>query len=286
MERPTNKISEAFVDNSTIHHENLREIANGSRLYVIFIIARSGSTWLMEMAENSSSLGTPQEWFNEGWIHTRETALGCRPPQLVGTLNVDEYIERTVLDYRSEDGVMGTQLSVYQTQCLCEMLESPEQALQLVTPFYLRRRDVVAQAISLYRSVNSGVFHSYQEGSIPLSRLDDVTYDADAIAQWCDHLVDGEIYFEAMFRKLGVRPFRFMYEDLVSDPAGVLTYIRRVIDPSTAYLLAARSNKVKLLSKATSKEWNLRFLAEESEFLANLERRRPALKSNFLGEAA
>ncbi|SOE68917.1 LPS sulfotransferase NodH [Burkholderia sp. OK233] len=277
-----NKVAAAFPDNSVIHLNTIQKISQETRLYVIFIIARSGSTWLMEMAQNSNILGTPQEWFNEGWIHTCEPALGCRPPVAIGTGDVDEYLRRTVADYRSQSGVMGLQLSPYQTECLCSMVERPRDICSLVQPFYLRRRNLVAQAISLYRSVRSEFFHSYQANPVLQSRLDAVEYNAAAIAGWCEHLVAGEVFFESTFRRLNLSPARFTYEDIIADPEDVLTWMNQTINPTSTTRVSANSKNLKTLRTEISEEWCHRFRTERADFLAQLEVRRPPfLIENF-----
>lgn len=277
-----NTIAKVFEKNPIIHREELLSIARENSLYIIFIIARSGSTWLMEMAEKSGALGTPQEWFNEGWIHTSEIALGCKPPQSINTVDVDDYISRTVANYRSQDKVMGIQLSPFQTECVCGMLEDGEEALRLITPFYLRRRNIVAQAISLYRSAQSGLFHSYQESRALRTRFEGVVYDASMIAQWCEHLVAGERFFEAVFARLGMSPARFMYEDIVHDPSGVLTWMRKRITPNFGIPIVARSDTLTVLGKCTGAEWDQRFREERHEFLAALDSLRPKLVSDVV----
>lgn len=282
MQPSKNIIAEVFERNRVIHQSKLRDCARDNHLYVIFIIARSGSTWLTEMAEKSGALGTPQEWFNEGWIHTSETALGCRPPKLTQAFDVDEYISRTVVDYRSGDRVIGVQLSPYQTECVCDMLENPKEAIQLITPFYLRRRNIVAQAISMYRSAQSGFFHSYQETDILRERFEKVIYEAAEIAQWCEQLVAGEQFFESVFARLNINPARFVYEDIVGDPSSVLSWMRIKIKPSSRPLLVARSERMTVMGKNTSAEWEARFRAERGEFLAALDRIRPEVRSDFV----
>jgi hypothetical protein len=47
---------------------------------------------------NAGHLGVPQEWFNDGWIYSNETALGCRPPKLRRTFDINRYVEEIVSD--------------------------------------------------------------------------------------------------------------------------------------------------------------------------------------------
>lgn len=260
----------------------MRELAWRTQLYVIFILPRTGSTWLMEMAENSGVLGTPQEWFNEDWIHTAELAMGCRPPQLVATKCADEYLRKTVADYRSPYGIMGLQLSPYQARSVGDMLETPRASIDLVTRFYLRRANIVGQAISLFRSVRSGFFHSYQDGAVSRSNLDTVEYDAEAIRSWCEHIVAGEVYFDRTFRRLGIAPACFTYEDIVEKPRDVLAWMANCIDNRLdARNITAKSSRLSKLGGKSSEQWEQRFRAEQADYLVALDSRRPAVRSDF-----
>ncbi len=173
----SNLVKSAFPFGSILREETIGSLAGSSKLYVIFITPRSGSTWLTELAMNSGLLGAPQEWFNENWIHTEEIALGCRPPKVIGTADINEYVHEVVSSHRAANGVMGIQLSQYQTQCLIELLESPSRAATCMVPFYLCRRNLVAQAISLYRSRKSGLWHSYQDAPGLVAKFQSVEYD-------------------------------------------------------------------------------------------------------------
>jgi trehalose 2-sulfotransferase len=277
-----NKVAQAFGENATIHGGVMRELAWRAQLYVIFILPRTGSTWLMEMAENSGVLGTPQEWFNEDWIHTDELAMGCRPPRLAATACVDEYLRKTVTDYRSPHGIMGLQLSPYQAQSLCEMLENPRESVDLVTRFYLRRANIVGQAISLFRSVRSGFFHSYQDGTVSRSSLDAVEYDAEAIQSWCEHIVAGEIYYDRLFRQLEIAPACFTYEDIVAKPRDVLAWMANCIDKRLdERSITAESSRLSKLGGKRNEDWEQRFRVEQADYLVGLAQRRPAVYSDF-----
>jgi trehalose 2-sulfotransferase len=274
-----NKIAEAFPDGYTITSKTLKGIRRDTRLYVIFILWRTGSTWLMEMAANSGALGTPQEWFGENWIHTDELAMGCRPPKVAGTKSADEYVRLTVANYRSVRGIMGLQLSSYQAECLCTMLEDPAEAIGLATPFYLRRRNIVAQAISLYRSNKTGYFHTYQEAERH-GRFGSVDYDADAIQLSCEQIVAGELFFEDMFKRMKISPLCFTYEDIVVDPEHLLNWLARNVDPGISARIEACSEKLTKLGGPASLKWEQRFRAERTEYLTGVEQRRPPVSSD------
>jgi LPS sulfotransferase NodH len=198
---------------------------------------------------------------------------------VAGTPNADSYIRKTVIDYRSPHGIMGVQLSAHQTRCLGEMAQERRRLLGCVTPFYLRRRNLVAQGISLYKSMAAGVFHSYQTAAAR-EQLQTVAYDAEAIRTCCSQLLADELYFDALFERTGIRPLQFTYEDLVVDPSAVLTWMARTVDPAAPGPILARSQSVKKLGNWTSFGWEQRFRKDRADFLAEVERWRPRVLSD------
>jgi trehalose 2-sulfotransferase len=129
-----NLLRDAFPADSNLRAETLTAAAERSRLYVIFLTPRSGSTWLTELAMNTGVLGAPQEWFNDGWIYTDQPALGCLPPRLRKIEDVNQYVKAIVDEGR---GTAGLELSVFQATMLCEMIERPFDPRWLAASFYL-----------------------------------------------------------------------------------------------------------------------------------------------------
>ncbi|CAG9213468.1 Stf0 family sulfotransferase [Burkholderia vietnamiensis] len=270
------KILAAFPENHVIHRCVIERIAAERKPYVVFLIARSGSTWLTDMASRSGKLGVPQEWFNEEWIQTNEIALGCCPPKALGISDVDQYILKTAELTASEDGCFGIQLSPSQANNVCQMLEDVGHACSVFSHFYLRRRNVVRQAISLYRSVQSGLFHSYQTDEGARGRFDSVEYDNEGIKSWCRHLVEGEIYFERIFALNGIRPERLLYEDLVADPLAQLRRIYKCVNADGGSINSTKF-ELRVLSDNRNESWERKFRDESADFLLELDQYRPAI---------
>ena len=211
----------AFPANSTLRAETLQRAAERSKLYVVFLTPRSGSTWLTSLAEGAG-LGVPHEWFNLDFIGMeRPAATGHRPPRVRGTPDINAYVDAIVDE---APGVAGVELGILQALQLRELVEEPVP-LDRITFFYLRRRDLLAQAVSYYRSITSGRWHSYEgcRGERP------VDYDRDGIRRCRDELVDKEYGFEMLFRSCGIEPHRLYYEDLAADPLQVLQAMARML---------------------------------------------------------
>ncbi len=217
-----NRLRAAFPDGSVLHAATLRRAARRAKLYAIFLTPRSGSTWLTELAIASGRLGAPQEWFNDGWIYEDRPALGCKPPRLRGTAEINAYVN-AIID--EGQGVAGIQLSCFQAAMLAELIEPEFDPTCLTTCFYLRRRDICAQAVSLYRSVESALFHSYEATPERQAAFAAVPYDTEKLIHWTEFLLESEARFDALFKAAGLSPTPIFYEDLIADPLRVLGHI-------------------------------------------------------------
>lgn len=275
-----NRIRTAFSDDDCLRDDTVLGLASRKRLYVIFIIARSGSTWLTEQAKLSGVLGTPQEHLNESFVHGEEAALGCEPPGVLGIRNINMYLKHVADTHCSRDGLAGLQLSRWQASWLSEMLESPGLIWKHVVPFYLRRENIVAQAISLSRSVQSGVFHAYQTRTMDNKRkYENTGYDEVVLREWCSYLFENEQWFEEFFLKQGITPHRFTYEDMLEDMGSVLQWMRAEIagiyEPR---FIETLPGEIRLMRSDKNSKWEQRFRTENPEFLRSLELERPKLR--------
>lgn len=250
-----NLLRSAFPSNSILRASTIEAAVRRSRLYVIFLTPRSGSTWLTELIMNTGGLGAPQEWFNDGWIYTNEPALGCLPPRLRGTTDINSYFESIVTEGR---GVAGLELSLYQAVMLAELLDTSFKPDWLAVSFYLRRRDLAAQAISLYRSIATERFHSYQNRPEQVQAFRDAQYDYSSIRKWFDYLVANERYFKVMFRSSGVSPIGIYYEDLHINPLETLRQIARNVGVALPQTLPATS--LRIMRDEISDDWRQRFV--------------------------
>jgi LPS sulfotransferase NodH len=277
-----NPIASAFPAGSRIDDSVVVDLIRETRLYVVFIIPRSGSTWLTELAGTDGRLGTPQEWFNESWIHGDIEALGCRPPKLAGTLNINDYIRKTVRSHRSPLGAMGLQLSIHQTRMLLPLIDDPKEVSRDVHFFYLRRRNIVAQAISLYRSAETGHFHSYEKDPAAMQRFAACPYSRDRIEHWATHLLEAEQDFERLFATCEIRPERFFYEDIVADPDRVLDCMSLTVNNNgERQSVPRRDGVMRKISDSSNALWEKRFRAEARAWLVDFERSRPAQTSSY-----
>jgi LPS sulfotransferase NodH len=248
-----NLLRDAFPTNSVLRASTCSAAAARSRLYVILLTPRSGSTWLTELLIGAGYLGAPQEWFNDGWIYSEEPALGCLPPKLRGLSDVNDYLDAIVDEGR---GVAGLELSVFQAEMLGDLMDGPVDPNWLTAVFYLRRRDLFSQAVSLYRSVASGRFHSYQNSADQIEAFNSTPFDLEKLIEWLNFLILCEKKFAEAFERYRLRPIDLFYEDLVRDPLAMVQKIASAIGVEPPQSLAPASMSV--LRDSTSADWRER----------------------------
>jgi LPS sulfotransferase NodH len=270
----TNPYLTAFREGAALDPATLRDLGSRFQVYAIFIIPRSGSTWLTELARNTGLLGCPQEWLNFEFCRADEANLGCPPPSHFGTFEINAYMNAVLEFSASPNGVAGIELSWPQIQCLEESAGSTIDFSFLSASFYLRRKHVLAQAVSLYRSSMSGYFHSYQSDAGLLAKFEGAAYNAHEIASMLQHLVDCEVGLEQMFTSSGLSPVRLSYEDLLPAPGQVLNTMAKALNVDKE--IGVQEYTLKKISDSRNKEWTERFLTEHSEFVAAQLARRPA----------
>lgn len=252
-----NLLRGAFPENSLLRADTLRRAADRASLYVIFLTARSGSGWLTDLATNTGSLGCPHEWFNYDWVYTDRPALGFLPPRLRGVGDINAYVDQIVDEGH---GVAGVELSIFQALMLYELIEQPVDLQPVKAFFYLRRRDIVAQAISLYRSIASQLFHSYERTGESIRRFNEVPYSYEGIWEWLRSLIDDERRFRELFDSCGIAPTSFFYEDLLENPLAILRQISEALGVTPPDAIPKTS--LEIMRDETSKKWQAQFLRE------------------------
>ncbi|MDJ0554397.1 MAG: Stf0 family sulfotransferase [Microcoleaceae cyanobacterium MO_207.B10] len=185
--------------------------------YLICITPRSGSSWLTEILSGTKILGNPEEWFNPGNL---PGIIQNRYP----CLDIIEYFDCIKRTQCTENKVFGMELSFFQHQLLCDALETTKKdsSLSLLNPeknkfIYLYRLDLVAQAVSLYRAVETGMFHSAQTNASEKA-LVDFKYSDDRIWHWLIHILQQEFGWQQNFSKKCISPLYLTYEEMWSNP--------------------------------------------------------------------
>lgn len=185
------------------------------RQYVVFFTPRSGSTWLADILDRTAKLGNPREWFNPNFASAHSKDLNAK--------DLPSYVNM-LLRKRSRGGTFGLEVTYFQAVrtmgCISKLFDFFPPHVPI---FFLVREDIVAQAVSLSKAFQTGLFHS--PGISPSQMRDadcNFTYDPDNIARWIYHLRALEIRTETLFQALSAAPQYLTYEGIISQPPSSL----------------------------------------------------------------
>jgi LPS sulfotransferase NodH len=124
----------------------------------------------------------------------------------------------------------------------------------------LRRRDVVAQAVSRVRAEQTNVWHIIGAGpAVPPAHAP--RYDFAQIRSYTQEIEAHNQAWTAWFRTNGVQPHRVWYEDVATAPVqtthAILAFLQLAVPP---HVQITASNK--RLADGISNEWIARYQAE------------------------
>ena len=260
--------------------------------YLVCATQRSGSTLLCELLRATDVAGAPDEYF-EG---LRETGLPRQPRQYFEDPSVQDIAERlppTVPGHPEQpgefepwfryvlqrgstlNGVFGAKMMWnYLDDFTLRMAELPgldnlsfNQRLEAVFPrlkiIFMRRRDKVAQAVSLWKAIQTQRWRTDSESDSEEGHADDSfdgSYDYGAIEHLLNELHRWDANWEDWFHATGREPIRIFYDEFT---AGRAATIGRVLD-ALGVDPPAPEDKGPMNRQADdlSKDWVVRFRAD------------------------
>ena len=195
---------------------------------------RSGSTLLCGLMESSGVAGHPASYFNRRGLH--DYAAVWRVAQPVGGHIDSAYVRAALATGRTRNGVFGGRLMAEsRPELLADLAadrgQPPANELELLEGrfgrlrfVHLRRLDVVAQAASWAKSLQT---HFWHPGERVEPGAEDPHYDEDLIERLVDTIERFEAGWNTWFTQQQITPCEVTYEQLAADPPSVA---RRVLD--------------------------------------------------------
>jgi trehalose 2-sulfotransferase len=227
--------------------------------YFVCGIPRAGTWLLCGLLASSGVAGDPQEWF---W---RDTERDFR--ERWGVSTDADYLARVLETGTTPNGVFGSKLMWgYHGDFLARLrrLAGSERLRDgaIVERFFpapryvwIRRDDVVAQAVSWAKAIQSGYWHVWDERRDVELRLDLEQVDA-LVREVREH----DLAWRRWFGANGVEPLVVRYEELAAEQQAVT---RRVLDflgvaapPGTVFASPTRPT-----ADAVDREWIARYSA-------------------------
>lgn len=213
--------------------------------YIICASPRSGSTHLCDLLTASGIAGHPNSYFRSPDISYWAGLWGVDGP----TTDSDPTFNLAYLPAMKRAGSAGT--GIFGLRLMWQAVRDTEKRLNVAfgktsdvatllelafgpTLFiHLSRRDKDAQAVSLVRAEQTGLWHVATDGSERERTTPPHApfFDATQINQSRDRLITDDVNWSSFFDRRGIEPLRVLYEDLTNNPqatlAGVLSRLGR-----------------------------------------------------------
>ena len=209
--------------------------------YAICAEHRSGSTLLCQLLASTGVLGRPEEAFSNPAFSLELE----REPGLLETL-----IERL----STPNGVYGIKL--FSQQFDVSMKSRWPERLPGLRFVHLQRRDLLGQAISFVRSIQTDQFRSSE------AIRGEPCYDRAAISGHLARLADNEVRWRRYFARTGLEPLWLTYEGIVADPAAAVRAVAEHVGCEDEVAPELAKVAVSVQRDDLSEEWRRRFVAE------------------------
>jgi LPS sulfotransferase NodH len=221
----------------------------GQRGYAICTQPRSGSNLLCQVLSSTGQLGHPLEYFNA----PARRALGL--PDFPDSPKLQ--IEAILRLGATPNGVYGLKLFASQFAAVSARLRWTE-LLPNLHFVYLSREDLLGQAISWARALQSEQYRSTQ----PAKRAP--RYDAKLIRSRLMAIVRERAQWEAFFARTGIEPLRIVFERFLEDRAGQVAQVAGLVDVPNPIVDPSRVD-LAMQRDCTTQQWKQRFRAENGD---------------------
>lgn len=245
--------------------------------YIICSTPRTGSTLLCGLLEATKGAGSPDSYFmsNLDPIWVEQWGL----PSRANRSEVDysaAYLEAVITAGKGGTKIFGLRLMREYLDNLSAMIDKVhpglasdkarlEAAFGSILYIHLSREDKLAQAVSMVKAEQTGLWHIAPDGT-EIERLSppkDPEYDFNLIAGKLAELEQYDAGWTTWFGQQGITPLRIGYERLSADPAEVVRRICSTLGVSAPATTDVRPSVGKL-SDAVSTEWMRRFRQDQA----------------------
>ncbi|WP_152360110.1 Stf0 family sulfotransferase [Microlunatus speluncae] len=216
--------------------------------------SRSGTTFFVDILNRSGVFGGIREHLNG--YRQRTGAKKYKSASMA------DYLTETVRRYSSPAGVFGFKGTAEALLPLAQVGELPENARQW-SWITVRRDDIVAQAVSLFRAKATGVWHSVGKlsGKPPMP-----PYDFVGIEKQIELIQRKQGHIERFIAHHDLTPLRLVYEDFKDDPTDALKAVFHHVDlipPANLAELVAEG-EFTIMADDQSQHYADRFRAEST----------------------
>ena len=223
--------------------------------YMIACTRRSGSTMLVQHMWNTGALGAPWEYLNP--IAVRRAAIRWRV-----TTDV-EFVANLIRFRTSENGVFGYKTFIDHWQNIDWRLPNITRSLWSDKVILLRRRNIVAQAISLLRAEESQQWVSFRG---PVDNTAGQTqhtlrFDKEKVDFYLQRIARQNALWDKVFQERKIRPIELWYEDFINDKNATIRMIMDTwkIEPKVPHGVVPKFPETEQQSDDVSASWTAKY---------------------------
>ncbi|MFD9896848.1 Stf0 family sulfotransferase [Mesorhizobium sp. NPDC059025] len=243
--------------------------------YIICGTPRSGSTLLCSMLAETRVAGRPHSYFRQQDVAEWAEDWGIEPASSPDDVQFDkDYVAAMRRVGADGTGTFGLRLMWASVTDASRRLDNVAGGKADITTrleetfgpslyIHLSRLDKVAQAVSLIRAQQSGLWHRNSDGTVLEGEetLRPVAYDGDQIGGVVRELEEDDASWINFFKLRAIEPLRLTYETMSTDPQLALSNVLSALgrDPELARTIRAGTAR---LADATSSEWVARYRRE------------------------
>lgn len=245
--------------------------------YVLCASPRTGSTLLCDLLAATGVAGAPDSFFMEGldphWTATWGLPKEPRAAQADPAAHAQAFLAAVKKAGRGGSAVFGLRLMHASLPRLLQMIDTacpglPTDKARLDWAFgnllyvHLTRHDKLAQAVSMVKAEQTGLWHIAPDGT-ELERLAPPAapqYDFARIAAKRAALTAADADWQDWFRATGITPLTLPYEVLAADPAKAVASLLQALGQDAPRTPPEQATG--RLADKTSADWISRFKAE------------------------
>lgn len=180
--------------------------------YLIIFTGRTGSTLLTKMIQRADLCGSPEEYFNEGFIKSQ---AGKFLPN-----DVEGYVAHLARTF-ARKGIFGAEIDAMRLRWMEQIIDFGAEVFSPATTphVWMTRQDLVSQAYSYAAAKTTGLWHVVGTGQEVKTAAHNPGVQITDTMIWHNLLdiVANEQSAEAYFSRNAITPLRITYEELISE---------------------------------------------------------------------
>jgi trehalose 2-sulfotransferase len=242
--------------------------------YFLCATPRSGTTLLCDLLADTGRAGRPQSYYRRQDLERRARNYGLRADQFADRIEFDQaYLDAVLREGAGDTGIFGLRIMWGTVAEMTERLRPLRPSLRDAALFeelfgpliyvHVSRRDKVAQAVSLLKAEQTGLWHLAADGSERQRTAPHAqpAYDADRIADLIGELERDDASWSAFFAANGITPVQIEYEALAAEPNLQVQKILWGLNLPAKLTQAIKAGTAKM-ADAESSAWIERFRRE------------------------